>query len=265
MDYFPRRIICMTEETTETLYLIGEQERIVGISGYTVRPEQARQEKPRISAFTHANIPKILKLKPDLVLGFSDMQADIAAELVKHGINVHIFNQRSVNGIFSMINLLGNMVGASEKTCKLIVQLQQQLDEIKNRAAVVSVKPRVYFEEWNDPLITGIGWVSELIELAGGEDCFAENSRHAAARDRVLADPDEVIRRNPDIIIGSWCGKRFRAEQLKVRAGWQNINAVRNNHVYEIKSSYILQPGPAALTEGVRQISELIQKWRQSQ
>lgn len=257
----PQRIVCLTEETTETLYLLGEQHRIVGISGFTVRPPRARKEKPKVSAFTSAKIDKILALEPDLVLGFSDLQADIAAQLIRAGIAVHVFNQRSVAGIFQMIHTLGALVGATDKTTALIAELREGLQGIEEQTSRLPRRPRVYFEEWNDPLISGIRWVSELIGIACGDDCFAELATAQAATGRIIADPGEVIRRAPDIIIGSWCGKRFRPEQLRVRPGWEAIPAVRDGHLYEIKSCDILQPGPAALSDGVRQIHEIVMGW----
>lgn len=260
---YPQRIVCLTEETTETLYLLGAQERIVGISGYTVRPPQARKQKPRISAFTSARIDKILDLQPDLVLGFSDLQADIARELIRHGINVHIFNQRSVQEILDMILLLGALVGVQEKATALVSDFEQHLAGIRKRAAQFACRPVVYFEEWDEPLISGIRWVAELVEVAGGRDCFPEFKTAAQAKDRVIADPLEVVRRQPDIIIGSWCGKKFRPEKVAVRPGWQDIPAVRNNHVYEVKSVDILQPGPAALTDGVSRLHDIISNWLQ--
>lgn len=261
----PTRIVCLTEETTETLYLLGEQQRIVGISGFTVRPPQARQEKPKVAAFTSAKIHKILALEPDLVLGFSDLQADIAASLIRAGIAVHVFNQRSMAGIFQMIHTLGALVDATDRTAALIGDLREGLRQVQAQAAQLPRRPRVYFEEWNDPLISGIRWVSELIGIAGGEDCFAELATAQAATGRIIADPQEVIRRAPDIIIGSWCGKRFRPEQLRARPGWEAIPAVQSGHLYEIKSCDILQPGPAALSDGLRQLSELIVGWAASQ
>ncbi|MGP0628538.1 cobalamin-binding protein [Nitrospina sp. 32_T5] len=260
----PQRIVCLTEETTETLYLIGEQDRIVGISGYTVRPPQARKEKPKVSAFLNAKIDKILDLKPDLVLGFSNLQADIVTQLVRAGIPVHVFNQRSVAGIFDMIRMLGAMIGEPAKTDALMDELKHGLDAIEQSAARLPRRPRVYFEEWNDPLISGIGWVSELIHIAGGDDCFPELAPCSFASQRTIHDPEEVVRRAPDIIIGSWCGKRFRPEKLKERPGWNSTPAVQRGHVYEIKSANILQPGPAALTDGVTQIHQLVQKWSEN-
>ena len=264
MNQTPQRIICLTEETTETLYMLGEQHRIVGISGFTVRPPQARKEKPKVSAFTSAKIDKILELKPDLVLGFSDLQADIAADLIRAGVAVHIFNQRRVTGIFEMIRMLGAMVDANEKTAQLLLSLHAKMNAIKQSAAQLPKRPRIYFEEWNEPMISGIGWVSDLIQLAGGEDCFEELAKESGARQRIIADPAEVVRRMPDIIIGSWCGKKFQPKQVASRPGWDVIPAVRNGHLYEIKSSDILQPGPAALTDGIKQLHQIIQRWSQS-
>jgi len=260
----PQRIVCLTEETTEFLYLLGEQDRIVGISGYTVRPKIARRQKPRVSAFTSANIDKILALEPDLVLGFSDLQAGIMTELVRAGLEVHVFNQRTVRGIFEMMAMLGGMIGAAQKADALIAGLQRGLADIARDAKRISRRPKVYFEEWNDPLISGIGWVSDLIGIAGGEDCFPELAAERAAKARIIADPLEVVRRAPDIIIGSWCGKRFRPELVGARPGWGEIPAVRNGHVHEIKSADILQPGPAALTDGVRQLHAIICRWAET-
>ena len=255
---FPQRIVCLTEETTETLYLLGEQDRIVGISGYTVRPAQARKEKPKVSAFTSAKISAILDLNPDLVLGFSDMQADIAAELIRHGVNVMVFNQRSIAEIFDMIRCLSRMVDSQTGGDRLISDFHNSIAKTKENAARLIYRPKIYFEEWNDPLISGIRWVSELIEIAGGEDCFAELAASPGAKGRIIADQSEVIRRNPDIIIGSWCGKKFQADQIKARPGWESITAVKNNQIFEIKSPLILQPGPAALTDGLEALSKII-------
>jgi iron complex transport system substrate-binding protein len=260
----PRRIVCLTEEPTETLYLLGEQDRIVGISGFTVRPPQARKEKPKVSGFINAKIDKIVELKPDLVIGFSNLQADIAADLIRRGIAVHIFNHRTVEGIFEMIAMIGAMVGAHAKAASLIGDLRARLSRIEQSAARLPRRPRVYFEEWNEPLISGIGWVSELTHLAGGDDCFPELARESSAKQRIIADPTEVVRRAPDIVIGSWCGKKFQPEQVCARDGWDRIPAVRDGHVYEIKSPNILQPGPAALTDGVDQLHELVQRWAQA-
>jgi len=258
---YPQRIVCLTEETTETLYLLGEDWRIVGISGFTVRPPRARREKPRVSAFTSARIPRILELGPDLVLGFSDLQADIAAELIRAGLNVHIFNQRSVNDILSMIRTLGGMIGAEARTAALLAQLEAGLSAVRARAAALPRRPRVYFEEWDEPLISGIGWVAELIGLAGGEECFPELAGKPLGRERIIADPLEVVRRAPDIVLGSWCGKKFQPAEVATRAGWEAIPAVRTGFVREIKSAIILQPGPAALTDGVHAIEAVIGEW----
>lgn len=263
MTAYPSRIVCMTEETTETLYLLGEQHRIVGISGFTVRPARARREKPRVSAFTSAKIDKILALEPDLVLGFSDMQADIAADLVRAGVAVHIFNQRSVKEILEMIQLLGAMVGAADKAKALVSKLGAKLEGIRAQSSEFSRRPRVYFEEWYDPIISGIGWVSELIDIAGGDDCFPELAACAGGRDRIIADPGEVLRRQPDIIIGSWCGRRFRPEHVAHRPDWGELAAVKYQQVFEIKSALILQPGPAALTDGIDALQQIIAAWQQ--
>jgi len=258
---FPERIVCLTEETTETLYLLGEDWRIVGISGFTVRPPRARREKPRVSAFLSAHTERILALKPDLVLGFSDLQADIAATLVRAGLEVHVFNHRSVAEILRMIRTLGGMIGCEARARALADELAAGLTAVRARAAALPRRPRVYFEEWDDPLISGIGWVSELITLAGGVDCFPELAREALGRNRIIADPLEVPRRAPDIVFGSWCGKKFRPERVAARPGWSEVPAVRAGYLREIKSSIILQPGPAALTDGVRAIQEIIEEW----
>lgn len=261
---WPQRIICMTEETVETLYLLGEQDRIVGISGFTVRPPEARKEKPKVSAFTSAKIPKILDLKPDLVLGFSDLQADIAAELIKNGIEVYIFNHRTVDGILRMIRTLGRLVGEAEAANSLASSYEVRINKIKRITSTWKVKPKVFFEEWYDPTISGIGWVSELIEIAGGVDCYAENAKHQGGKERIIADPMEVVERAPDIVIGSWCGKRFHPHKVGEREGWANVPAVLNKDVYEIKSAVILQPGPAALTEGLDQIFKITKRWQET-
>jgi len=263
-ERLPTRIVCLTDETTETLYLLGEQQRIVGISGFTVRPPQARKEKPKVSAFTSAKIDKILALEPDLVLGFSDLQADIAAQLIRQGVQVHIFNQRSVDGIFAMIATLGALVGAHAQTAALLARLAAGVETVRQDGARLARRPRVYFEEWDQPLISGIHWVSELIEIAGGTDCFAELAHAPLAVDRVIRDPLEVVRRAPDIVIGSWCGKKFQPARLRQRVGWAEIPAVRNGHIFEIKSPDILQPGPAALTDGLRQLHDIIHRWAES-
>ena len=249
---YPRRIVCLTDETTETLYLLGEENRIAGVSGYTVRPKEARS-KPRVSAFTSAKIDKIEELQPDLVLTFSDLQADIARELIQKGLTVHAFNQRSVAEILRMILTLAGLVGAPQKGRMLASELSEGLEEIRASARRFPRRPRVFFEEWNDPLISGIRWVEELIELAGGEPVFPELRRQPLARDRIL-DPCSVISRDPEVVIASWCGVKVNKDRIAARHGWSGISAVRQKHIYEIKSTYILQPGPAALTEGVRQI-----------
>jgi iron complex transport system substrate-binding protein len=261
MADYAERIVCLTEETTETLYLLGEQDRIVGISGFTVRPARARQEKPRVSAFTSAKFDKIMALKPDLVLGFSDLQADIAAELVRRGVEVHVFNHRSVAEILRMIRALGGMVGAEAKANALVNELRAGLAHVRDAAAALPRHPKVYFEEWDEPQISGIRWVSELVVLAGGIDCFPERSVESLGKNRIIADPLEVPRRAPDIIFGSWCGKKFRPESVAARPGWSQVPAVRHAELHEIKSSIILQPGPAALTEGVRAIQTHIAAW----
>jgi iron complex transport system substrate-binding protein len=250
MEHFPpRRIVCLTEETVETLYLLGEQDRIVGVSGYAVRPPQVRREKPRVSAFVSADIPKILALAPDLVLAFSDLQADIVADLVRAGIAVHVFNQRNVAGILSMIRVLGAIVGAADRANHLADSLAQRLAGIGSRAWP-EPRPRVFFEEWDDPLISGIGWVSELIEIAGGIDILPELRSNKAAKDRIIS-ADIVRERAPDVILASWCGKKVAIDRIRQRRGWDEIPAVRNNRIVEIKSPIILQPGPAALTDGL--------------
>ncbi len=251
MRHFPpRRIICLTEETVETLYLLGEQDRIVGVSGYAVRPPQVRREKPRVSAFISADVPKILELKPDLVLAFSDLQADIAAELVRAGVAVHVFNQRDVAGILAMIRTLGALVDAAAQADRLASQYEQRLADVAAAARQRGTKPKVYFEEWDDPLISGIGWVSELIEIAGGEDILPQLRFQKAAKDRIIA-PDVVRAAAPDVILASWCGKKVVPDKIRGRPGWSEIPAVRDNRIVEIKSPLILQPGPAALTDGL--------------
>ena len=252
----PSRIVCLTEETVETLYLLGEQDRIVGVSGYCVRPPQVRREKPRVSAFITADVPKILALEPDLVLAFSDLQANIAAELGRAGVAVHLFNQRDIAGIMAMIRTVGALVGAADRADALAKSFE---DRLKAVAAAVAgqVRPRVYFEEWDDPLISGIGWVSELIEIAGGADVFAENRAKQAAKDRIVP-PQAVIDARPDIILASWCGKKVRPERIAGRLGWDAIPAVRDGRIHEIKSPLILQPGPAALTEGLDAIARYL-------
>ena len=257
----PQRIVCLTEEPTEVLYALGEQARIVGISGFTVRPPIARKEKPKVSAFTSAKIGEILKLEPDFVVGFSDMQADIAAELVRHGVEVWISNHRSVDGILDYIRRLGALVGASARADEWAGQLEAGLDAIEGAAARLPRRPKVYFEEWDEPPITGIRWVAELVRIAGGDDIFPERAAESLAKQRILEDPGEVVRRAPDIIMGSWCGKKFRPEKVAARPGWDAIPAVRDGELHEIKSPMILQPGPAALTDGIGAISAIIRAW----
>ncbi len=261
MDYLPQRIVCLTEETTEWLYMLGEDARIVGISGYTVRPRRAREEKPKVSAFLSAKIDKILALKPDCVFGFSDLQADIAASLIRAGVQVTVFNQRSVDEIFSMLYQVAAMVGQAEQGVQRLQQMRAQLDVIQQTAATFKRRPKVYFEEWDNPHISGIRWVSELIHIAGGDDCFPELAQMPMGKDRIIADAQTIIDRAPDIIIGSLCGKKFRPENVLARDGWQNVPAVRNNQIFEIKSADILQPGPAALTDGVAQLYRIMQQW----
>jgi len=258
---FPERIVCLTEETTETLYLLGEDARIVGISGFTVRPPQARREKPRVSAFTSAKIDRIVALQPDLVLGFSDLQADIAASLAREGIEVHLFNHRSVAGILSMIRMLGGMIGCEAKSAALAARLAEGVEHVRAAAETLPRRPRIYFEEWDEPQIAAIRWVGELIGIAGGDNCFPELAAMPLGRDRIIADPMEVVRRAPDVILGSWCGKKFRPDRVSARPGWSEIPAVRDGELYEIKSSVILQPGPAALTDGLSEIHALIRRW----
>jgi iron complex transport system substrate-binding protein len=253
----PRRIICLTEETVETLYLLGEDERIVGVSGYAVRPKEARQ-KPRVSAFTSAKIDKILALEPDLVLGFSDLQADIARDLIRAGANVLVFNQRSIEEILQMIATLARIVNAEARGVALIERLQRNLDAIAAEASKRAHRPRVFFEEWPDPLISGIRWVEELIEIAGGAPIFPELRREQSAGGRIV-EPGAVAGRNPEVILASWCGKKVNEEAIRQRPGWSQVAAVVDNRIHEIKSTYILQPGPAALTDGVAQIHKALQ------
>ncbi len=265
MTIGPQRIVCLTEEPTETLYALGEQRRIVGISGFTVRPAIARREKPKVSAFTTAKIGEILKLRPDFVVGFSDIQAEIASALIGHGVEVWISNHRSVEGILDYVRRLGALVGVADKAHAYADVLQRGLDDIRSQAARLPRRPRVYFEEWDEPLISGIQWVAELVRIAGGDDVFPERAAEPLAKQRILADPDEVIRREPDIIFGSWCGKKFRPEKVAGRGGWDAIPAVRDNELHEIKSPIILQPGPAALTDGVSEIARVIRAWAEKQ
>jgi iron complex transport system substrate-binding protein len=257
----PQRIVCLTEEATEWLYLLGEESRIVGISGYTVRPRRAREEKPKVSAFLSAKIDKILALQPDCVFGFSDLQADIAALLIRAGVQVTVFNQRSVDEIFTMLYQVAAMVGQAEQGMQRLQQMRTQLDDIQNTAAQFKRRPKVYFEEWDDPHFSCIRWVSELMGIAGGDDCFPELAPMALGKDRIIANSQTIIDRAPDIIIGSLCGKKFRPEKVAARPGWQDVPAVRHGQIFEIKSSDILQPGPAALTDGVTQLHRIMTQW----
>lgn len=257
----PRRIVCLTEEPTETLYALGEQDRIVGISGFTVRPPRARREKPKVSAFTSAKIDAIMALEPDLAIGFSDIQADIAAELVRRGVEVWISNHRSVEGIIDYVRRLGALVGAADRANAYADDLARGLDEVAARAGTLSRRPRMYFEEWDEPPITGIRWVAELMRIAGGDDVFPELAAEPLAKQRILADASEVVRRAPDIIVGSWCGKKFRPDRVAARPGWDAIPAVRDGELHEVKSPLILQPGPAALTDGLRALADIVHGW----
>ena len=261
----PQRIVCLTEETTEWLYRLGQEARIVGISGYTVRPRRAREEKPKVSAFLSAKIDKILALQPDCVLGFSDLQADIAAALIRAGVQVTVFNQRSVEEIFSMLYQVAAMVGCAPEGMAQIAQMRQRLVEIEAAVALQLLagkrRPRVYFEEWDEPPISAIRWVSELMGIAGGDDCFPELAQEPMGKGRIIADPMTIVARDPEIIIGSWCGKRFRPEKVAAREGWQGVAAVRARQIFEIKSADILQPGPAALTDGVEQLHRIVMDW----
>jgi len=255
---YPERIVCLTEEPTEVLYALGEQERIVGISGFTVRPPRARREKPKVSAFINAKIERILDLKPDLAIGFSDIQADIAQALIKAGVEVWISNHRSVEGIRAYILRLGAMVGAFERAREYLAGIDTGIERIRAQAAALPRRPRVYFEEWDEPRISGIRWVCEVIRIAGGDDIFPELANESLGKNRILASDDEIIRRAPELVLGSWCGKRFRPELVAARPGWHDVPAVRANALFEIKSPIILQPGPAALTEGLKAIHQAI-------
>lgn len=257
----PQRIVCLTEETTEWLYLLGQEARIVGISGYTVRPRRAREEKPKVSAFLTAKIDKILALKPDCVFGFSDLQADIAALLIRAGVQVTVFNQRSVDEIFSVLYQVAAMVGQADQGLEKLSAMRADLDAMAQRASAFKRRPRVYFEEWDEPHMSTIRWVSELMGIAGGDDIFPELAQMPMGRDRIIASGDAIVERAPDIIIGSLCGKKFRPEKVAARGGWQDVPAVRNGQIFEIKSADILQPGPAALTDGVVQMHRIFSQW----
>jgi iron complex transport system substrate-binding protein len=260
-DWYPQRIVCLTEEPTEILYRLGEQDRIVGISGFTVRPARARKEKPRVSAFTEADIPAIVSLKPDLVIGFSDIQADIAQSLIRQGVTVLINNHRSVEEILKTILQIGALVGKSSEAMDLARQYRRSLEARQKVNAGRVLKPRVYFEEWYDPIITGIRWVSELVQAAGGEDVYAHHRTASLAKDRIVADPGEVVNLNPDLIVVSWCGKKFKPERIRQRPGWATMKAVQEGHLYEIPSSMILQPGPGALSDGFDRLCEIVDGW----
>jgi len=261
MSTFPQRIVCLTEEPTEVLYALGEEQRIVGISGFTVRPARARQDKPRVSAFTSAKLDRILALQPDLAIGFSDMQADIAQALIKAGVEVWISNHRSVEGILGYVQRLGAMVGAAAKAEAYAAQLRAHVEAVRQQAARLPRRPRVYFEEWDEPQISAIRWVSELLGIAGGDDIFPGRAAASLGRERIVADPLEVVRAAPDLIIGSWCGKKFRPEKVAARPGWAEVPAVRDSALHEIKSPLILQPGPAALTDGLDALHAIVSRW----
>jgi iron complex transport system substrate-binding protein len=257
----PERIVCLTEEPTEVLYALGEERRIVGISGFTVRPPRARQDKPKVSAFTSAKLEKILELKPDLAIGFSDIQADIAQALIKAGVEVWISNHRSVEQTLGYVLRLGAMVGAADRASAYVQALQKHLDHVRSSAARLERRPRVYFEEWDEPAISAIRWVSELIAIAGGDDVFPQRAAASLAKDRIVADTQEIVRAAPDIIIGSWCGKKFRPAHVAARTGFADVPAVRDGELHEVKSPLILQPGPAALTDGLDALHAIIRRW----
>jgi iron complex transport system substrate-binding protein len=260
-----QRIACLSTESVETLYALGAEEYIAGISGFTTRPARARAEKPKISGFSSSKLERILAVEPDLVIGFSNMQADICRDLAATGIEIHLFNQRDIAGILRMVRTLAAFVDRREAGENLVAALQAQVDAVGHEARQWTVRPKVYFEEWNDPLISGIGWVSEMIRIAGGDDVFEDLAAHSSAKQRIIADPDEVVRRAPDIIIGSWCGKKFQPSALCSRPGWDSIPAVKAGMVVEIKSADILSPGPASITEGLSQIAALIHRWQEQQ
>jgi iron complex transport system substrate-binding protein len=259
----PQRIVCLTEEPTEVLYALGQQHRIVGISGFTVRPAQARREKPKVSAFTTAKVDEILRLQPDLAIGFSDIQADIAQALIKRGVEVWIANHRSVEGVLAYVRRLAALVGAHDEGERYARRLQAHVEQVREASTRFPRRPRVYFEEWDEPLISAILWVSQLVHIAGGADVFPERAASGLARGRIVADPGEVIEAAPDIIIGSWCGKKLRPERVASRPGWSRMPAVRDGELHEIKSALILQPGPAALTDGLDRLHALIARWMQ--
>ena len=260
-DHYPQRIVCLTEEPTEVLYALGEDHRIVGISGFTVRPPKARKEKPKVSAFTSAKLDEIMALRPDFVVGFSDIQADIAQALIKRGVEVWISNHRSVDHILAYVRRLGAMVGAWEKAEAYAQKLEAHIEAVRASAAKLPRRPKVYFEEWDDPHISAIRWVSELVGIAGGNDIFPERAACSLGKDRILADCSEVVARMPDIVIGSWCGKKFRPDRVAARPGWDVIPAVRDGQLFEVKSPLILQPGPAALTDGLDALHAIMSNW----
>ena len=259
--HLPRRIVCLTTETVEVLYALGEQDRIAGISGYTVFPKEARKEKPKVFAFTSGDLQKILAVQPDLVLTFSNLQAEISRELIAAGVPVYAFNQRSVDDILAMVATVGRLVGAEEKALVLVAGLQEVIDCVRADAATLPRRPRVYFEEWDEPPISGIRWVSEMIALAGGEDVFADRAQCQSAKERIIADPQEIVRRAPDIIIGSWCGKHFRPERVAAREGFAAVPAVATGQIHELKSAVILNPGPVAIREGLPALAQLFRDW----
>ncbi|MDQ6620411.1 MAG: cobalamin-binding protein [Pseudomonadota bacterium] len=255
------RIACLSTEVVETIYLLGAEDRIAGISGFTVYPARARKEKPKISGFSSARIDRILAVQPDLVIAFSDLQADIVAELIRRGIEVHVYNHRDVRGIFEMIASVAALIGDCTAGERLNAELERSIAAVRKRVRVDARRPRVYFEEWDEPLISGIGWVGELIAIAGGDDCFPELSRQQSATGRVIGDPSEVVRRAPDILIASWCGKKARVDQIAARPGWSDVPAVREHQLFEIKSADILAPGPSAITRGLAQMADIVQSW----
>ncbi|MBC7729870.1 MAG: ABC transporter substrate-binding protein [Microbacteriaceae bacterium] len=261
LSALPQRIVCLTEEPTEVLYALGQQHRIVGISGFTVRPPEARHEKPRVSAFTSAKVDKILALQPDLAIGFSDMQADIAAALIRAGVEVWISNHRSIDGILGYVRRLGALVGVADEAAAYADRLAGHVESVRQAAAALPRRPKVYFEEWDVPAISAIRWVSELVGVAGGDDIFPQRAAAPLGRDRIVADLQEVIAAAPDMVIGSWCGKKFRPEHVAARVGWADVPAVRDGELHEVKSPLILQPGPAALTDGLDRLHALIRAW----
>lgn len=262
---YPQRVVCLTEETTETIYELGADNLIVGISGFTMRPPRARKEKPKVSTYLDAKFDEILDLKPDVVFAWSDLQADISAELIRRGVEVVCFNQRSIEEILGMVVRLGSFIGKGAEAITYAERLENNVHAARQRGSQRERKPRVYFEEWYDPLITGITWVSELIEVCGGIDTFVENRVHQGAKERILADPLEPVRRGADIMIASWCGKMFKPDRVISRPGWQEFGPVKNNELHEIHSAIILQPGPAALTDGIVAIESIYDFWEQKQ